>query len=94
MTGDVGLSDAGSAVAVVDTPIEMRKDGGVDASDPAVVAAGVAFGAIVLGAVRRDAAEDFDIGFDWEGGNGERDARAEERAVHVAGQITAGVAGK
>jgi hypothetical protein len=46
MTSDVGLSDAGSAVAVVDAPIKTREDGGVDASDPPVVAAGVVFGAV------------------------------------------------
>ena len=94
MTGDVGLGDAGGAIAVVDAPIEAGEDGGVDASNPSVVAAGVVFWAIVLGAVRGDAAEDFDVGFDWEGGKGERDAGAEETAVHVAGQISTGVAGK
>lgn len=93
MAGDVGLRDAGGAVAVVDAPIDTRKDGGVDASDPSVVAAGIVFGAVVLGAVGGDAAEDFDVGFDREGGKRERDAGAEEAAVYVAGEVSAGVAG-
>src|ERR1700744_4795171 len=93
MAGDVGLGDGGRAIAVVDAPIDTRKDGSVDASDPSVVAAGVVFGAVVLGAVGGDAAEDFDVGFDWHCRKGERDAGAKECAVNVAGQVTSGVAG-
>lgn len=94
MTGDIRLSDAGGTVAVVDAPIKTGKDGGVDASNPSVVAARVVFRAVVLGAVGRDAAEDFDVRFHWKDGKGERNARAEEGAVHIAGEVSAGVAGE
>jgi hypothetical protein len=94
MAGDTALGDAAAAVTVVgDAPVDMRENGGVDATDPTVVAAGGVFGSPGLGAVRGKATEDFEVGLEGEDGKSECDARAEEAAVHVAGEVTAGVCG-
>jgi len=92
VAGDVALGDAAAAVAIVgDAPIEAGENGGVDAADPTVVAAGGALGSAAHGAVGGEAAEDFEVGFEREGWERKRDARAEETAVDITGEIAAGV---
>lgn len=92
MAGDVALGNAAAAVAVVgDAPVEARENGGVDAADPTVVTAGSVLAPAVYGAVGGEAAEDFEVGFEGEGWECECNARAEEAAVDVTGEIATGV---
>ena len=92
MAGDVAFGDAAAAVAVVgDAPVEVGENGGVDTADPTVVAAGGVLGSAAHGAVGGEAAENFEVGFEREGWKRECDARAEEAAVDVPGEIASGV---
>jgi hypothetical protein len=92
MDSSVSFSDAAAAVAVVcDAPVEVREDGGVDPADPAVVGVNGVFCAVVLLAVGGEAAEDFYVGLEREEWELEGDARAEEAAVNVVGEVAAGV---
>lgn len=94
MPGDTALGYPAAAVTVVgDAPVDMREDGGVDAADPTVVAAGGVFGSAALGAVGGKATKDFEVGLEGEDGKSDCDARAEEAAVHIAGEVPAGVCG-
>jgi len=92
MDCSVSQRDSSAAIAVVcDAPVEVRKDGGVDSSDPAIVCVRGVLGAVVLLAVGGEAAEDFYVGFEWEERELESDARTEEAAVDVVGEIAASV---
>ncbi len=88
----VSLRDSSAAVAVVsDAPVEVRENGGVDSADPAIVGVSGVFGAVVLLAVGGETSEDFDVGLERYERELEGDARAEEAAVDVVGEVTAGV---
>src|SRR5271170_5557412 len=94
VTGDTLLGDTGWAVAVIgDAPVEMGEDSGVDAAYQAVVRAGGVFGTVVCAAVGGESAEQFDVGFKGEERNVKGHARAEETAVDVVGEISAGIDG-
>lgn len=84
MAGDVVLGDAAAAVAVVEAPVGVGEDGGVNASDPAVGAIGETPWAFVCDAVGGDAAKDLEVGLNGKVGKRESDAGAEESADHVA----------
>ena len=92
MAGYVVLGDACSAVAVVDAPVYVRKNGGVYAPYPSICAVGEVSGGVVLRVVGGDAPEDLEVGLDGEVRKRECDAGSEESAGHVAGEIAARVA--
>ncbi len=92
MDCSVSLRDSSAAVAVVsDTPVEVRKDGGVDSADPVIVCVGGVLGAVILLVVGGEAAEDFDVRLERDERKLEGDARAEEATVDVVGEIAASV---
>jgi len=90
MAGDSLLGDAGGAVAVVgDTPVEVGKNCGVDAADPAIVRACGVFSAAARTAVGGESAEKFDVGFEREERSVKGYSWSEEPAVDVVGEIAA-----
>lgn len=92
MASDALLGDAGGAVAVVgNAPVEVREDSCVDAAYPAVVRAGGVFGSVVCAAVGGESAENLYIGFEGEERKLKGYTWAEEAAVDVVGEVSAGI---
>lgn len=87
-----GVVDA--VAEVDDSPVEVRKDGGVDADD---VAIGEVVGVFNSGHGLRivgDAEEEFAVGPDGKDREFDGESRASEAAANLAGEIASGVYGK
>ena len=91
MGSDGGVVDA--VAEVDDAPVDVGKDGGVDAED---VAIGEVVGVLNSGCGLRiagDAEENFAVGLDGKDWEFDCEARATEAAVNLAGEIASAVGG-
>jgi hypothetical protein len=93
---DVGaeLSDAAAVAIVDDAPVEVGDEGEVGAGDDAVGEVVRVSVAVAPGAVGGFAEEEFSVGHDGEDGNFYSEARAEDAAVDVAGEVAADIDGE
>ena len=90
----VELSDATAVTEVYDAPVEVGDEREVDADDAAVgEVAGIA-DAVTKGAVGGPSEEEFAVGPDGEDGNFYGEARAQDAAVDVFGEVAADVGGE
>ena len=88
------LGDAAAVAVVNDAPVEVGDEGEVDAGDDAVGEVVRVSVAVALCAVGGLSEEELAVGHGGEDGNFYGEARAEDAAVDVSGEVTADVGGE
>jgi hypothetical protein len=88
------LSNAAAVAVIDDAPVEVGDEGEVNAGDPAVGEVVRVSGTVTLRAVGGFAEEELAVGHGGEDGNFYGEARAEDTAVDVSGEVATDVGGE